>query len=211
MKYLSSKGFQDLDSLERLAIRNCKKLKSFPDDGLPPSLLQLVISDCPLLKERSKKDKGREWFKIAHIPKTSLWIRVLFRCKPKFQEVNSKVSLLQHNFFLHIDRRFIYHVVLPPLSIKLTHLIPKDTVDQNLIKKNLYMVSICYLQIVLIINLFQQKAMLTYQMFHIIDFFPIDLLSYIYIYIYFQILLVVQYSTSLAFSFPLSKVGTKKL
>jgi hypothetical protein len=42
LKYLSCKGFQDIDSLERLAIHNCKKLKSFPDDGLPPLLLQLV-------------------------------------------------------------------------------------------------------------------------------------------------------------------------
>jgi hypothetical protein len=68
LKYLSSKGFQDIDSLEHLAIRNCKKLKSFPKDGLPPSLLRLFIYQCPLLEERCKKDKGREWFKIAHIP-----------------------------------------------------------------------------------------------------------------------------------------------
>jgi hypothetical protein len=68
LKYLSSKGFQDIDSLEYLAIRNCKKLKSFPKDGLPPSLLRLFIYQCPLLEERCKKNKGREWFKIAHIP-----------------------------------------------------------------------------------------------------------------------------------------------
>lgn len=40
------------------------------------------------------------------------------------------------------------------------------------------MVSICFLQIVLIINLFQQKAKLTYQMLHIIDFIHIDVLSF---------------------------------
>jgi Leucine-rich repeat (LRR) protein len=68
LKYLSSKGFQDIDSLEELDIRNCKKLKSFPKDGLPPSLLRLFIDQCPLLKEQCKKDKGREWLKIAHIP-----------------------------------------------------------------------------------------------------------------------------------------------
>jgi hypothetical protein len=70
LKYLSSKGFQDIDSLEHLVIRNCKKLKSFPKDGLPRSLLRLFIYQCPLLKEQCKKDKGREWFKIAHIPRT---------------------------------------------------------------------------------------------------------------------------------------------
>jgi hypothetical protein len=121
----------------------------------------------------------------------------------KFQEVNSKVSLLQHNFFLHIDRRFIYHVVLP-LSIKLIHLIPKDTIDQNLIEKNLYMVSICYLQIVLIINLFQQKAMLTYQMFHIIDFFLLTC-YHIYIYIYIKFYLWFSIQLHLPFHFHCPK------
>ncbi|XP_059436522.1 putative disease resistance RPP13-like protein 1 [Corylus avellana] len=88
LKYLSSKGFRNLSSLQTLRIGWCEKLMSFPDDGLPPSLLhiciicceqltsfpkdclphslqQLYISNCPLLKERCKKD---ELFKIAHIP-----------------------------------------------------------------------------------------------------------------------------------------------
>jgi hypothetical protein len=68
LKCLSSKGFQNLASLEYLEIRNCEKLTSFPEHGFSPSLLQLYIFDCPLLKERCKKDQGPEWFKIAHIP-----------------------------------------------------------------------------------------------------------------------------------------------
>jgi Leucine-rich repeat (LRR) protein len=68
LKCLSSKGFQDLASLEFLSIYNCEKLTSFPEDGFSPSLLGLYIWDCPLLKERCKKDRGPEWFKIAHIP-----------------------------------------------------------------------------------------------------------------------------------------------
>jgi Leucine-rich repeat (LRR) protein len=68
LKCLSSKGFQDLASLEYLSIRNCEKLTSIPEHGFSPSLLQLFISNCPLLKERCKKDRGPEWFKIAHIP-----------------------------------------------------------------------------------------------------------------------------------------------
>jgi Leucine-rich repeat (LRR) protein len=69
LKCLSSKGFQDLSSLEYLVIRNCEKLTSFPEDGFSPSLLRLLIFNCPLLKERCKKDQGPEWFKIAHIPR----------------------------------------------------------------------------------------------------------------------------------------------
>jgi hypothetical protein len=68
LKCLSSKGFQDLASLEYLLIYKCEKLTSFPEDGFSPSLLELYISNCPLLKERCKKDRGPEWFKIAHIP-----------------------------------------------------------------------------------------------------------------------------------------------
>jgi hypothetical protein len=69
LKCLSSKGFQDLASLEYMSIRNCEKLTSIPEHGFSPSLLQLFIWNCPLLKERCKKDRGLEWFKIAHIPR----------------------------------------------------------------------------------------------------------------------------------------------
>ncbi|GLT54619.1 hypothetical protein SLA2020_278030 [Shorea laevis] len=68
LKCLSSKGFRGLASLEQLIIYDCEKLTSFPDDGFSPSLLQLYIRRCPLLEERCKKDRGQEWFKIAHIP-----------------------------------------------------------------------------------------------------------------------------------------------
>ncbi|XP_062175401.1 putative disease resistance RPP13-like protein 1 [Alnus glutinosa] len=68
LEYLSSKGFQFLNSLEKLFIRNCEKLTSFPEYCLPDSLLQLYIIGCPLLGERYKKDQGQDWFKIAHIP-----------------------------------------------------------------------------------------------------------------------------------------------
>jgi Leucine-rich repeat (LRR) protein len=68
LKCLSSRGFQDLASLEYLFIRYCEKLTSFPEHGFSPSLMFLFIWNCPLLKERCKKDRGPEWFKIAHIP-----------------------------------------------------------------------------------------------------------------------------------------------
>jgi hypothetical protein len=72
LKCLSSKGFQDLASLEYLEIRNCENLKSFPELGFSPSLLNLRIWKCPLLKECCKKDRGLEWFKIAHIPSVEI-------------------------------------------------------------------------------------------------------------------------------------------
>ncbi|XP_059455571.1 putative disease resistance protein At3g14460 [Corylus avellana] len=68
LKCLSSKGFQNLASLQFLFILDCEKLTSFPEDGFSPSLLRLYIQRCPLLEKRCKKDRGPEWFKIAHIP-----------------------------------------------------------------------------------------------------------------------------------------------
>ena len=72
LKCLSFKGFRDLAYLQALSINECENLSSFPDEGLPPSLQQLYISSCPLLKERCKKDQGREWSKIAHIPRVEI-------------------------------------------------------------------------------------------------------------------------------------------
>ncbi|KAL4600825.1 hypothetical protein ACB092_11G227900 [Castanea dentata] len=68
---LSSLGFQNLFALEQLYIENCPKLASLPEKGLPPSLLQLHINECPLLKQHCKKG-GREWSKIANI--SGVWI-----------------------------------------------------------------------------------------------------------------------------------------
>ncbi|KAJ9174464.1 hypothetical protein P3X46_013103 [Hevea brasiliensis] len=80
LEYLSftSSGFQNFSSLEYLRVSHCPKLLSFPDEGLPISLLQLYISGCPLLKQRCKKYKGREWFKIAHIPYVEIDGRFVF-------------------------------------------------------------------------------------------------------------------------------------
>jgi hypothetical protein len=106
LKCLSSKGFRYLSSLKKLNIGWCEKLMSFPDDGLPPSLLdlrivccemftsfpkdglppllqQLHISDCPLLKEHCKKDQGREWSKIAHIPCVEIDGRFIYDPEPE--------------------------------------------------------------------------------------------------------------------------------
>ncbi|KAM4072768.1 hypothetical protein ACB094_11G164400 [Castanea mollissima] len=68
---LSSLSFQNLSALEQLSIGFCPKLASLPEKGLPPSLLQLYINECPLLKQHCKKG-GREWSKIANVP--CVWI-----------------------------------------------------------------------------------------------------------------------------------------
>lgn len=68
LKSLYNKGLQDLTSLGTLVISECEKLKYFPKQGLPSSLSCLKIRDCPLLKKRCQRDKGKEWPKISHIP-----------------------------------------------------------------------------------------------------------------------------------------------
>ncbi|TQD85023.1 hypothetical protein C1H46_029414 [Malus baccata] len=72
LKKLSSKGFQFLTSLQYLQLSDCPKLASIPEEGLPPSLAQLWIYECPVLKERCQPGKGRYWHKISHIPKIEI-------------------------------------------------------------------------------------------------------------------------------------------
>ncbi|TXG46440.1 hypothetical protein EZV62_028058 [Acer yangbiense] len=66
LKCLSCKSLENLTSLECLIIQDCPELTSLPN--LPSSLLELYIYNCPLMKEASKRDKGREWYKISDIP-----------------------------------------------------------------------------------------------------------------------------------------------
>lgn len=68
LERLSSKGFQNLTSLNQLKISNCPKLASLPKEGLPSSLVQLDIRTCPLLSQNCKNKEGQEWPKIARIP-----------------------------------------------------------------------------------------------------------------------------------------------
>ncbi|XP_061346121.1 putative disease resistance RPP13-like protein 1 [Gastrolobium bilobum] len=65
---LPSLGFDYLTSLEELSIYNCPKIFCLPKKGLPSSLLELYIQDCPLLKQQCMKDKGNDWSKIVDIP-----------------------------------------------------------------------------------------------------------------------------------------------
>ncbi|WOL04892.1 disease resistance protein RGA4 [Canna indica] len=55
-------------SIKTLVITNNTTIKSLPDDGLPISLKELHIINCPVLGEQCKKPDGADWRKIAHIP-----------------------------------------------------------------------------------------------------------------------------------------------
>ncbi|TKY68414.1 putative disease resistance RPP13 protein 1 [Spatholobus suberectus] len=68
LTFLPFLGFKYLTSLEELSIYNCPKLLRLPEKGLPSSLLELYIQDCPFLKDTCREDNGKDWSKIADIP-----------------------------------------------------------------------------------------------------------------------------------------------
>lgn len=72
LRYLNNKGFENLTSLETLKINSCYNLQTLPEDCLPSSLTCLCITDCPLLKPKLQNKRGREWYKIAHIPQIQI-------------------------------------------------------------------------------------------------------------------------------------------
>ncbi|XP_058222451.1 putative disease resistance protein At3g14460 isoform X1 [Rhododendron vialii] len=67
LKSLNDKGLQPLGSLKYMDIWDCPHLQSLPEEGLPSSLFELQIRECPLLKPRCHME-GEDWHKIAHIP-----------------------------------------------------------------------------------------------------------------------------------------------
>ncbi|KAF5758639.1 putative leucine-rich repeat domain superfamily [Helianthus annuus] len=59
-------GIQHLASLQFLYFQDCTSMMDLPEMSLP-SLLTLIIGNCPNLKERYSKG-GRYWSLISHIP-----------------------------------------------------------------------------------------------------------------------------------------------
>ncbi|EOY19764.1 LRR and NB-ARC domains-containing disease resistance protein, putative [Theobroma cacao] len=78
VRKLSSDGFQNLTSLQSLKIGNCPKLKSIPRKEMLPSLLRLHIWECPVLKKRCKRDEGKQWSNIAHVPEVRIDGRFIY-------------------------------------------------------------------------------------------------------------------------------------
>ncbi|KAL5543337.1 hypothetical protein UlMin_007121 [Ulmus minor] len=69
LKTLDIHAFQHL---KELGVYNCDELQCLPEKSLPSSLVQLFISDCPLLEQRYRKETGEGWHKISYIPR--VWI-----------------------------------------------------------------------------------------------------------------------------------------
>ncbi|CAN6703238.1 unnamed protein product [Malus baccata var. baccata] len=64
----------NLTSLRRLHITHCSNLASLPE-GIRgfPCLNRLYIFDCPMLLQRYKKETGKDWHKVAHIPYLTIY------------------------------------------------------------------------------------------------------------------------------------------
>ncbi|XWS65479.1 hypothetical protein CRYUN_Cryun05aG0116400 [Craigia yunnanensis] len=89
VEILSSKGFQNLLSLECLCIVNFPKLKSVLRKDMLLSLLELYIHDCPLLKQRCQRDKGQDWSNIAHIPFVQIDNKFIYDSEEEKEESDS--------------------------------------------------------------------------------------------------------------------------
>ncbi|KAH9684348.1 putative disease resistance RPP13-like protein 1 [Citrus sinensis] len=68
----------DLQNLTGLVLGGCRKLKYFPEKGLPSSLLYLRISRCPLMAEKCRKDGGQYWDLLTHIPCVEIYGKWVF-------------------------------------------------------------------------------------------------------------------------------------
>ncbi|KAJ0478937.1 putative virus X resistance protein-like, coiled-coil [Helianthus annuus] len=66
-----SEGLQHLTSLQHLFIEKCPKMKHLPENLLP-SLLSLIIEECPYLEERCNGRGSRYWPLISHIPRIEI-------------------------------------------------------------------------------------------------------------------------------------------
>ncbi|KAF6148795.1 hypothetical protein GIB67_038128, partial [Kingdonia uniflora] len=62
-------GLSQLKALRTLTILDCKSLMCIPDElRHVTSLRELYITLCPNLGPRCKKDVGKDWSIISHIP-----------------------------------------------------------------------------------------------------------------------------------------------
>nr|XP_023874913.1 putative disease resistance protein RGA3 [Quercus suber] len=57
-----------MPNLGCLTIEYCPKLKALPHLLQTATVQELIISGCPQLEQRCRKEKGEDWTKISHIP-----------------------------------------------------------------------------------------------------------------------------------------------
>ena len=75
LESIASLSLQNLSSLRELTISGCPKLLSIlpRKKQLPPTLSRLSIVRCPLLKQRYSEEEGKDWPKVAHIPRVDIY------------------------------------------------------------------------------------------------------------------------------------------
>ncbi|AQK86898.1 hypothetical protein ZEAMMB73_Zm00001d038548 [Zea mays] len=61
-------GIEATSCLAAMTILKCPLIPSLPEQGLPQSLKELYIKECPLLTKSCKENDGEDWPKIAHVP-----------------------------------------------------------------------------------------------------------------------------------------------
>lgn len=61
-------GIEAASCLAAMTILNCPLIPRLPEQGLPQSLKELYIKECPLLTKSCKENDGEDWPKIAHVP-----------------------------------------------------------------------------------------------------------------------------------------------
>jgi len=61
-------GLEEASCLAAMTILNCPLIPCLPGQGLPQSLKELYIKECPMLTESCQENGGEDWPKIAHVP-----------------------------------------------------------------------------------------------------------------------------------------------
>ncbi|KAL6610413.1 hypothetical protein ACP70R_040382 [Stipagrostis hirtigluma subsp. patula] len=61
-------GLEEASCLTAMTILKCPIIPCLPEQGLPQSLKELYIRECPLLTKSCQENGGEDWPKIAHVP-----------------------------------------------------------------------------------------------------------------------------------------------
>ncbi|CAN6206830.1 unnamed protein product [Urochloa humidicola] len=61
-------GLEEASCLAAMTIFNCPLIPCLPEQGLPQSLKELYIKECPMLTESCQENGGEDWPKITHVP-----------------------------------------------------------------------------------------------------------------------------------------------